>query len=269
MDFDQKNIFWLDDPTVLYKNGNYIKILPEGGMTRIDQLNAVTRFCMYYIILLLIFQKSGSWIYIPLVLIIFIVVLYNIYLTDPEGKRKELILKRQIYKDDFSSDTEIQNYNRQPDYQLESGMYDPNGQITVGKEYDPYTRPGDATNLYYTLDELADYNRATCKKPTAVNPFMNPLITEYNTENPPEACNADDDDIKEQIEDRFNENLFMDIDDMFNIKNSQRQFYTIPVPAIPNDQTEFANWLYKASLTCKEDQEQCLRYEPLQFKKHI
>ena len=264
---DSKYVFWLDNPTVLYKNGNYIKILPEAGMTRIEQLNAVTRFCIYYIIILLLFEKSGAWIYIPLVIIILIVILYNIYINDPDGKKKELLSQRQIYQDDFSSDTEIQNYNRQPAYQIESGQYDSNGQITVGKEYDPYTRVD--SNLYYTLDELADHNKATCKRPTANNPFMNPLVSEYNTENPPQACNADDDDIKEEIEDKFNENLFMDIDDLFNIKNSQRQFYTIPVPAIPNDQTEFANWLYKSALTCKEDQEQCLRYEPLQFKKHL
>jgi L-asparagine transporter-like permease len=87
-------IFWLDDPSVLYKNGNYIKILPEVGMSRVDQLNAVTRFCIYFIILLLLFRPDqASWYYCPLIIIIFIVILYNLYLYDPEGKKKRITVK--------------------------------------------------------------------------------------------------------------------------------------------------------------------------------
>ncbi len=106
----------------------------------------------------------------------------------------------------------------------------------------------------------------TCRKPTINNPFMNPATSEYNTD-APAACNADDDDIKNEMKRTFNNNLYMDVDDVFEKVNSQRQFYTVPNTGIPNDQENFANWLYKSPQTCKESQEQCLRYEDLRFKR--
>lgn len=250
--------FWIDNPKLLYSGDNYKKILPENGMTRVEQLNAVTRFCIYFLILLVIFDKNSTWFYIPIIIIIFVIVIYNIYLYDPDGKLKELMNVKEIYKSNFGQDTEIHNYDKKPEYSIESGNYDSNGDLFLGKEYNAHSQ--NDKNLYYNLDEVINYENATCKKPTAQNPFMNPILSDYNSEFPPQACNADDDDIKEKIQESFNQNLYMDIDDMFNIKNSQRQFYTIPTPAIPNDQTSFAEWLYKTPLTCKQDNENCLRY---------
>jgi hypothetical protein len=106
----------------------------------------------------------------------------------------------------------------------------------------------------------------SCRKPTIDNPFMNPPITDFNTD-APAACNSDDENIKNSITKSFNNNLYMDIDDAFDKMNSQRQFYTVPNTAIPNNQGDFANWLYRTPVTCKEDQEQCLRYEDLRFKR--
>jgi hypothetical protein len=241
--------FWIDDPTVLYKNGNYLQVIPDSSMTRIQQLNAITRLCIYFIIILLLFGKAGSWLYVPLIIIVLIVILYNIYVSDPYDTQKAN--KEHFIPDDF-------DYNED----IETGHYDSNGDLLLNREYGPFK----VINKRYT-DE--DPLNKQCKEPTKDNPFMNPEIVEYNTDDPPVACNADDEEIKDQLEERFNENLFMDIEDLWGLKNSQRQFYTVPIPAIPNDQTEFANWLYKTELTCKEDQEQCLRFEPLQFKRHI
>jgi hypothetical protein len=131
---------------------------------------------------------------------------------------------------------------------------------------------------YIDSDDTMRFNRVTgrktdthevsyeCRPPTAENPFMNPPITDFNKD-APSACNADDNDINEQITKAFNSDLFSDIDDVFNKTNSQRQFYTVPNTSIPNHQNEFANWLFRAPVTCKEDQDQCLRYEDLRFKR--
>lgn len=259
--------FWLDDPTLLYSGENYKKILPENGMTRIEQLNAITRFCIYFVILLFLFNKRSTWFYIPIAIIIFMIIIYNIYLNDPDGKYKELMTSREIYDTNFGQETEIQNYNREPEYAIESGNYDSNGDLYLGEEYDVFAQ--NDKNLYYTLDDVINYDNATCRKPTTENPFMNPTIIDYDNEFPPQACNSDDEDIKELVEETFNQSLYMDIDDMFNIKNSQRQFYTIPMPAVPNDQKGFGEWLYNAPLTCKQDNEQCLRYVDLRYERHI
>ena len=121
----------------------------------------------------------------------------------------------------------------------------------------------------YTANELLEYQKNTCIKPTSDNPFMNPPITDFNKENIPSACNADDDEIKDIIENKFNENLYRDIDDLFDNKNSQRVWYTIPTPSVPPDQPAFANWLYKNVGTCKTNQNMCLRYEDLRYKGRI
>lgn len=92
--------------------------------------------------------------------------------------------------------------------------------------------------------------------PTKNNPFMNISMEDY-TKNPnrqvitknPLLCNRN---ISDKVNDKFNINLYKDLDDIFDKNNSQRQFYTTPITTIPNDQGKFAKWLYNKNKTCKE-----------------
>ena len=104
-----------------------------------------------------------------------------------------------------------------------------------------------------------------CRKPTVNNPFMNIQLHDFDNEQQVEACNVEDDKINRDIVHSFNDKLFMNIDDAFSRTNSQRQFFTTPNTRIPNNQTEFANWLYKVPETCKENNEQCLRYDDIRY----
>lgn len=47
-----------------------------------------------------------------------------------------------------------------------------------------------------------------------------------------------------EIDKHFYQDLFRDTSDIYGKVHSQRQFYTMPVTTIPNDQEKFANWLY-------------------------
>jgi Family of unknown function (DUF5762) len=105
-----------------------------------------------------------------------------------------------------------------------------------------------------------------CTAPTKENPFMNILFNEW-TDNPNRAPACDYKGVGEDIEKAFNFNLYKDVDDIFDKNNSQREFYTTPITTIPNDQTSFAKWLYEVPVTCKEDQNSCLRYEDLRFNR--
>ena len=58
--------------------------------------------------------------------------------------------------------------------------------------------------------------------------------------------------LQKEIALAFENNLYIDANDIFNRNNSQRQFYTTPVTTIPNKQKELGNWLYKTPPTCKE-----------------
>lgn len=93
----------------------------------------------------------------------------------------------------------------------------------------------------------------TCTKPTRENPFMNVTMNEY-AENPKRerACKINNK-VNEYIDQYFNEDLYRSVDDIYNKNASERQYYTMPVTEIPNNQDKFAQWLYgNEEKTCKE-----------------
>jgi hypothetical protein len=245
--------YWLNQPSVLIKD--YIRFFPTGKMSRIEQLNSLARFSFYYIIVLALFKKPQSYYMIPIVLLILNIVFYKIYINDPNREIKELI---RIKKDNSK---EI----KEKIYQLESGYIDPNGEYKLGPVAEIKDHLGKDI-IDYELNELLEFNKKTCRKPTRANPFMNPPVTDLNTEFDPAACNADDEDIKTNIVDNFNLDLYRDLSDLWDRKNSQRIWYTV-AHANPPDQPAIANWLYKNEGPCKVRQQKCLRYEDLRFKR--
>ena len=94
-------------------------------------------------------------------------------------------------------------------------------------------------------------------KPTVDNPMMNiNLITDDKTkEAAPKSWNNEE--VKEEIEDKYNYNLYRDVGDLYGKSNGQRQFYTMPSTTIPNNQTSFAKWCYSTGPTCKETSIYC------------
>lgn len=278
---EYKEKFWMDDFTHLYKDGKYVQFVPKYEMTRIEQLNAVTRFCIYLIILFLLFKAEDKWLYIPITAIVIVVVMYNINKTDPIGKNKELervlrIRQEKIDKEKAIQEEELRHDDDdgirlepfEKDKNFETGYIDSNGDLVVGKRTKiPKYRKGKKKSLF-EVDEILEFQKETARKPTVENPFMNPDITDYNAGDPPVAANVDDDVIKDNIRINFNNDLFRDVDELWERKNSQRQFYTIPNTGVPNNQKEFAMWLYNIPETCKSDQSSlCLRYDPLRFRR--
>lgn len=107
------------------------------------------------------------------------------------------------------------------------------------------------------LDDLVKINdlNTECRVPTKDNPFMNPTLSDYgnNKSIPPKSCPSYNNiGVQKRIDELFNEDLFRNVKDIFGKENSQRQFYTVPVNQVPNDQDGFANWCYGTPATCKE-----------------
>jgi hypothetical protein len=92
----------------------------------------------------------------------------------------------------------------------------------------------------------------SCQKPSYNNPFMNVMLTDYGKEKAPACTEKEDPFVKEQIEEKFNFNLYQNVDEIYGNLNSQRQYFTMPWTTIPNDQDTFTNWLYKSPKTLKE-----------------
>ena len=98
-----KNIFWLNDPTVLYKNGTYKNILPLNTMTRVEQMNALTRLFIYLLIIILLLIVMGlyavGWIIIlPIIAIVFIIILYK---YQYKGSKAKEIFSQKEERHDF------------------------------------------------------------------------------------------------------------------------------------------------------------------------
>ena len=119
------------------------------------------------------------------------------------------------------------------------------------RDFDP-----DAAEIITSLDDLV-LKKKDCVKSTVNNPFMNAnLITDKRDRNA--AClYYDNPEVAAKVETNFDNNLYRDVSDLYNKRNSQRQYYTMPATTIPNEQTSFAKWLYNTGPTCKEKSIYC------------
>ena len=120
------------------------------------------------------------------------------------------------------------------------------------RDFDP-----NEAEIITSLDDFV-LKKKDCVKSTINNPFMNAnLITDKRDRNA--AClYYDNPEIAAKVETNFDNNLYRDVSDLYNKRNSQRQYYTMPATTIPNEQTSFAKWLYLSPPTCKEDAIRCV-----------
>lgn len=93
-----------------------------------------------------------------------------------------------------------------------------------------------------------------CSMPTRENPFMNPSVDDYlmDVDRAP-ACPITNPIVSDKIDQIFSDNLYLDVNDVWERNNGQRQFVTQPNTTIPNDQGGFAQWLFgQPNNFCKE-----------------
>tara|TARA_Y100000389_G_C17271298_1_gene418108 strand:+ start:104 stop:652 length:549 start_codon:yes stop_codon:yes gene_type:complete len=105
------------------------------------------------------------------------------------------------------------------------------------------------SNLDELKETFGNKENISCQNPDNNNPFMN--ILPVDDRDRLEACKYNEE-TKEKIDNNFNTNLYLDLNDIYGKNNSQRQFYTMPSTTIPNKQHDFAEWLYNSPNTCKE-----------------
>lgn len=89
------------------------------------------------------------------------------------------------------------------------------------------------------------------RKPDIDNPMMNMNVFDLYDDKRA-IPTYDNPGVEKVVEDKWNDGLYRDSDDLFGRNNSQRQWYTMPNTESMNRQTEFAKWCYKTPPTCKE-----------------
>lgn len=222
--------FWADDLGILFRKDKLPDFFPTMQMTNTQKMNAITRLSIYSSILLLLYTGK-TW---PMYIIVAGMAL-TLYLYRSTIEKK--ILPRIDSRTGKNPLDASEGIDKHPANYVK---YD--GEPAEIPEYG-YNEDGEA-----------------CQLPSKNNPFGNVLLTDWNDDpNRPPACKYSQ--TKARINDFFNNNLYKDVDDIFNRNNSQRMFYTTPITTIPNDQGAFADSLYKVGITCKEDETSgaCLR----------
>lgn len=284
--------FWINDPYILISD--YYQIIPTKTMSRIKQMNTMTRFLIYFLIICIIFNSGENFLIFGIIGIMLIVAFYFIYKTDLIGIENDLINENTDQIDKFESlnckncendyknllnKTVIDIYDNKKDQilkgtaktdkdiVLESGYIDADGNYKIGRDYsdiniEEWKKEQDKSKRKISYDKNKLYVNDTCRKPTVDNPFTNIVFSDYlDASNVAEPCNIDDKNIQSDMQNLYNSTIYRSLQDVFERENSQRMFYTVPIRTIPNDQTEFANWLYKTGPTCKENSQNCTYYE--------
>jgi len=112
------------------------------------------------------------------------------------------------------------------------------------------------------MDKKLTISESKCRKPTMNNPYGN-----YNMYEDPnlKACIQKEDNINNINFNQFNvyENAKEKTVGSFN--KSLRDFYVTPTTEYPNNESDFAKWLYRdTNLTCKNDNN-CLRFDDVRY----
>lgn len=106
--------------------------------------------------------------------------------------------------------------------------------------------------------EIDPATRRLCTKPTADNPYMNFLLSDYSKfPERPSACDITRKTVRDKADDLANHNLYQDSDDIYGRRvSSSWQFVTNGSTQAMTDQSEFARWLYQPAPggrgTCRE-----------------
>lgn len=190
-----QELFWYQSPKILWQQSRLAEFYPSYDMTLAEKLNAIMRLSIYVGIVLFLIMNNYNYLWIPVMIGVFTVFIYN------------------------SQKANLETFFN-------------NQQLTD------------------IVEEQLDAEQI---QPTVNNPFMNfNLITDSRFRAPAQKS-YNNDYLKADIENKFNVNLFRNVDDIWAKSNSQREFYTMPNTTVVNDQTSFAKWLYNSPPTLKED----------------
>lgn len=223
---------WINEFSILFKTDKLNDFFPSKEQTQEERINSLVRLSFYVAIILCIYFSNYKFLSIFVFFLFFTFIIYNNHPSLNSNHPEYIHVKQPLTLNNFTP-----NLSKSQS-QVVEGLNNTEG---------------------------------TCTKPTLNNPFMNFTMNDYLNisdgyiVNKNMACDPNDPEIKKQIDNSFNNNLFHDVSDVWGKMNSQRQFYTNPSTQIVNDRESFQNWLSMSPETCKENQEACSKniYEDL------
>jgi hypothetical protein len=212
--------YWFQDLAgTIFNLDMAIKIIPNRDMTYAEKINTLVRLSIYIGIILALFYANFLFLYIPILTMLGTYVLYLFRLDSLDKTRMAVGPNATLGQIPSKTMETLTSRNM-------SGMRGSND----------------------TLENILNIRR--CLRPSGENPFMNPLVFDSRLRD--SACDAIKPENQLKIEKEYNQHCIKDISDIWNHNSGRRQFYTVASTTYPNDQSAFANWLYKRSPSCKE-----------------
>ena len=218
--------FWTESPNILWEE--YYDFFPfhtEAQKCTSTALNSLTRFGLYFGILVSILYLNGVYLGVSLGIAVVCIAAY--YGMKGKGTLRE----------GFSTENVVVTPTliRIPD--TTDSLPNMVGGIEVAD------KPVD--------DVIGRMDRTL---PTGPNPFMNVLVNEVKDfPNKPPATSVDTPEMSRTFSDSFQTRMYGDPNDVFQHTQNQRTWVVQPATSIPNDRDSFQNWLYRVpGKTCKE-----------------
>ena len=211
--------FWLDDPQILIEQASeFFPFTEHDRRCTASALNSFTRFGLYLGLLLALVRLELGWILIGPLFAAF------------SAGAWIFMGQHGAIREDFRAEG-------------------------ISREFDtkaPILDPRDVIQEY--VPDVIGMPQGDRSFPTAANPFMNVLLTEIGDNpyrNP--AANVQGNAVKAELDSYFHTMFTSDPGDVWNKTQNQRIWVAQPSTTIPNDQTGFANWLYRTpGQSCKE-----------------
>lgn len=219
--------FWSDDPNVLLKKEYIFEFFPTENMTYEQKMNAISRLIILLAIIGFLFSRNLRLIIILVILLSSIFLLYN--------------------------------------YQKKESKKNENRKVTLEKQVENFDNPAMAA-LNNKNIEIPN-PRDVFDEPTAVNPFSNVMITDYDyNPNKKPAGPSYNEDVNSNIlkqakqlvmnanpdQPNIADKLFRGLGEEMEFEQSMRQFISNPSTTIPNDQKGFAEFCYGGMISAKE-----------------
>jgi hypothetical protein len=155
------------------------------------------------------------------------------------GKQESLLNKSD-------NPTRVNNF---AEYNFPSPYKNPSSNYGIGPQVTNITQ-----EVLSNQDPKSFLKSPVLREPTTDNPFMNvmpmdydapPLYADYNRYEKSTNPSRLEQKVRSGVKNNFEKGLIQNADSLlWQRSNSQRQFVSQPVGSVPNNQGEFANWLY-------------------------
>lgn len=224
-EIEQCPYFWTQDPTILFSDAiDFFPFSKKALECSTTALNSLTRFGIYFGLLLFIITQKKFYLGIPVLSSFLAVALYY-----------SMLSHGSLRTGNFSN-----------------SLLDKPNILKFPLTFEGFANIEGSSAADKVVEDVIGINDRT--SPTNKNPFMNILINEiaeYPDKPPAKYVNSTE--VNNILEDQFQTNVYSDGTDIWNKKQGQREFYTMPSTSIPNDRESYQNWLYRIpGKTCKE-----------------